>query len=52
MTSNEPPTVGELSAAIQSSSNMGTIGGKIGAEFASLGLLTRAKAREQAAKVL
>lgn len=51
-TNNELPAVEEPSPAIQSSSNTGTVGSNIGAEFTSTGPLTRGKVREQAAKVL
>ena len=51
-TCNEPPAVEVPSPAIQGSFNMGTIGSKIGAEFASTRPFTRSKAREKATKVL
>ena len=50
LASNEPPAVEQLSSAIKSSFDMGTIGSKIVAEFASTGPFTRSKAREEASK--
>ncbi|KAE8160412.1 hypothetical protein BDV40DRAFT_313933 [Aspergillus tamarii] len=52
LTSNETPVLEESSLAIQSSFDMCTIESKIAAGPASTGPLTRAKAREQAGKIL